>query len=122
MTADDSPPADALRDAFEEIVFEWPDVTNERLFGFPAYRAGETVFAVLGADGVALTRLPAAATDEVAAEFATRPFEAYGQTIGRWTYVLVPAGELDRLGPFVRESYERARSGTTSVPPPEEGP
>lgn len=121
MDASDAAANPDLQAAFEDLVGDWPDVTSELLFGYRAYRAGETVFAVLDADGVALTRMPAASRTQLAGERETGPFEAYGQTIDSWIHVPVSPGDLESLAPFVRESYDRARSGTASVPPPADG-
>lgn len=109
-----------LKSAFEERVVGWPDVTATVLFGFPAYRVQGTVFAVLETDAVALTRLPFAGRVRLAEDHDVGPFEAYGQTIDSWVSVETSGRGLDSLVPFVRESYETARSGTAPVPPPDD--
>lgn len=65
-------------------------------------------------------RLPTGGREELVDEHDAGPFEAYGQTIGSWVRVETTATDLDELVPFVRESYQRARSGTAAVPPPDE--
>lgn len=120
MSSDGRTPDDGLRAAFEDRVFDWPDVTTQVLFGYPAYRVTGTVFAVLDAEGIALTRLPANEEATLVQDHDTGPFEAYGQTIGRWTHVTADADDLEHFLPFVRASYETARSGTRDVPPPDE--
>lgn len=117
---DDESTEAALQSAFEERVLAWPDVTATVLFGFPAYRVQETVFAVLDTGAVVLTRLPAGGRERLADEYPVGPFEAYGQTIDSWVRVDATGVTLDSLLPFARESYERARSGTTPVPPPDD--
>lgn len=86
----------------------------------PGLPGDETVFAVLDTDAVVLTRLPAAGRKQLADEHDTGPFEAYDQTIGSWVSVETDGRDLDSLVPFVRESYETARSGTAAVPPPDD--
>lgn len=118
MTAPE--PDTALAARFDELVRDWADVATDDLFGFRAYRANGTVFAVLDGDAVVLTRLPAAAETDLAADRETGPFEAYGQMIDSWVRVPVTGDRVGELRPYVRGSYEAAHSGTTSVPPPEE--
>lgn len=101
----------ALEQSFEDLVMDWPAVTRETMFGCPSYRAGDTIFAVLVTDGIALTRLPEADREAIEAEFEAGPFEAGGRTIKKWVQVFVedPA-TVDRLEPFIRSSYDAART------------
>lgn len=120
MDATDSPQAGPLQTAVEEVVIKWDGVTTERLFGFPAYRVGGRLFAVLDEDGVALTRLRDADRERLQTDFEVGSFEAYGQTIGKWEYVPTDVDDLERLVDYVRASYATARSETRSVPPPDD--
>lgn len=120
MTGDDLRTDAGLAAVFEQTVRDWPGVAGTDLFGYRAYEADGTVFAVLDAEGVALTRLPGEAAQRLATDHETGPFEAYGRTIGKWEYVRMGADDLDALVPYVRESYEAAHSGTGSVPPPDD--
>lgn len=122
MTGYDANAGAGFKAAVEHLVCDWPAVTGSLLFGFPAYRAEDSVFAVIDSHGVALARLPESTEDQLAANWETGPFTAYGQTIDRWVYVEATVDDLEALGPFVRESYETALSGTAAVPPPTDHP
>ncbi|WP_255194952.1 TfoX/Sxy family protein [Halorarius litoreus] len=99
-----------LRDAFERLVLDWPDVAARPMFGCPSYQADGTLFAVLVTDGVALTRLPDDRRDALDAAFETGPFQAGERTVTKWVQVAVDATELDALVPYVESSYEAARA------------
>lgn len=120
MENTDVPEAGPLQSTVEAVVLEWAGVTAERLFGFPAYRADGQLFLVLDEDGVALTRLPNARREHLAADFEVGTFEAYGQAIGKWEYVPADVDDVERLVEYVQASYEAARSETRSVPPPDD--
>lgn len=110
----------ALKVAFEEVVLDWREVTTPWMFGYPTYKAGGTIFAMVVNDGLVFTRLPDVERERLAGVYQTGPFEAGGQTIGSWVHVVVGADYLDGLVPFVRASHEAALSESRSVPPPEE--
>lgn len=103
-----------LKAAFEETIAGWPEVSTETMFGCPSYRAGETIFAVLNTDSVALTRLPEEDREAVEAAFEAGPFDAGGRTISKWVQVFVedPAA-LDDLEPYIEASYESALAETS---------
>ena len=98
-----------LRDAFEALVLDWPEVTVRTMFGCPSYQADGTLFAVLVTDGVALTRLPEDRRESLAAAYETGPFQAGDRTVTAWVQATVEdAAALDDLEPYVRASYESA--------------
>ena len=107
------PDADtALKDAFEQLVLDWPGVTPKTMFGCPSYLANGTLFAVLVSEGVALTRLPNGHSEELETSFDTRPFKAGARTVKKWIQVVLDdPSDLDSLRPYVRASYESARQG-----------
>lgn len=112
----------ALKVAFEEVVLDWRDVTGQWLFGYPTYRAGGTVFAVIANDGLVLTRLPERERERLDERYETGPFQAGEQTIHKWVHVGVGADDLEDVIPFVRASHEAALGESRSVPPPEDEP
>jgi hypothetical protein len=101
----------ALREAFDELVGGWDDMSNVTMFGCPCYRASGKVFAALTADAVVLTRLPDDARAELAAEWETEPFDVQGRSTGKWVQVPVEGADLGELEPYVRASYEAAAAG-----------
>lgn len=121
METYDPAEGEATRFAVESVVDDWAAVTSRRLFGYPAFYAGGTIFALVGNDGLALTRLPEDDRERLAETHDVGPFEAGGQTIGKWIYVPVGPEDVDALVPFLRASYQGAHSESRPVPPPEEG-
>lgn len=105
----DSDRGAAVKEAFEEMVLDWPGVTATTMFGCPSYRADGTLFAVLVTGAVALTQLPDEDRDEVAQSFETGPFQAGDRTVTRWVQVTID-DEADRstLETFVNASYAAA--------------
>lgn len=112
--------AEALKLAVEEVVLDWQAVTTPWMFGYPAYKARETIFAMVVNDGLVLTRLPDVERERLAESYEIGPFEAGGQTIDSWVHVRVGADDLDDLVSFVRASHEAALGESRNVPPPEE--
>lgn len=102
---------EALQTAFEDVVFDWADVTATTMFGCPTYLADGTIFAVLVTDGVALTRLPDDHRERVARAFETGPFQAGDRTVTKWVQVTIDdVAALDSLVPDIEASYESARA------------
>ncbi|MFC7136103.1 TfoX/Sxy family protein [Halobaculum litoreum] len=99
-----------LRALCDRVTENWPGVAHTTMFGCPSYTADGTLFAVVSTQGVALTRLPDADRERLAAEVAVEPFAAGARTVDRWA--VLPAAvatdcDLDR---YLRASYEAARS------------
>ena len=106
--------AGRIRRGLDRLVMRWPGVRSDELFGCPAYRADGTIFAVLTTGAVALTRLPDDKRDELKRSFQTRPFGSGERNIGRWVNVRVDDnGDLERLLPYLEESYKHALGGRT---------
>lgn len=101
----------ALREAFDELVGGWEEMSTVTMFGCPSYRADGKVFAVLTTDAVALTRLPADARAELEAERETEPFDANGRSVKKWVQVPVDGGSVGEIERYVRTSYEAAVAG-----------
>lgn len=111
----------ALRVAFEDLVRDWQGVATRWMFGYPTYRAGGTIFALVANDGLVLTRLPESEREPLDEGYETGPFQAGEQTIGSWVHVAVGADHLEDILPFVRASHDAALGESRSVPPPEDG-
>lgn len=98
-----------VRQAFEEIVLSWPEVTQKQMFGCPGYRAGGTLFAVLITGGLALTKLDEEQRAALASQEAVRPFRAGERMIQKWPVLsLTDSLELEGYLPFVEQSYRNA--------------
>lgn len=120
METYDPDEGEATKLAVESVVEDWAAVSQRRLFGFPAFYAGGTIFVLIANDGIALTRLPEDDRERLSESHDVGPFEAGGQTIGKWTFVPAGPGDVDDLVPALRASYGAARSESGPVPPPEE--
>ncbi|MBX0321962.1 TfoX/Sxy family protein [Halomicroarcula sp. F13] len=112
MTYYDPETGAALKAALDDLVSEWPAVTERTMFGCPSYQADGTLFAVVVTDGVALTRLPETDRPELEAAFETGPFRAGERTVTKWVQVTVDEDGVERLAPFVESSYEAALEET----------
>jgi hypothetical protein len=101
-----------LRETFEREVLAWPDVTQKKMFGCPAYRAAGTLFAFLIDDAVVLTQVPEDERAEVAERLDARPFQPGAHAITCW--LAVPFDEsrsVRRLLDDVRNAYQVALNG-----------
>ncbi|MEN6343086.1 MAG: luciferase family protein [Methanospirillum sp.] len=94
----------------EEIVMEWPGVTEKKLFGSPAYLVGKTNFLMLVTGGIVLTRLGDQEKDRLLEDPRADYFVGHGRVIKKWVQVSVPSPEdLDAFVPCIRSSYETSR-------------
>lgn len=99
----------ALREAFEQQVLYWPQVTSRRMFGCPAYLADGRLFAFLVTEGVVITQLRLKERQLLAEENPTEAFKAGERTIERWTQVTITDPKtVGRIMAFVRKSYQTA--------------
>jgi hypothetical protein len=98
-----------LETSVDRMVEAWADVTRTTMFGCPAYRAADSLFALLVTDGVVLTRLPEEFRPDVEAAFEAGPFVAGNRTINKWVRIRVESAEdVEGLRPFLQASYETA--------------
>lgn len=101
--------AGGLKAAFEDVVLSWPEVNVRSTEGCPAYFVAGELFATLVTDGVVLTWLSDADRERLDRDFQTGPFRTDGGD--GWVEVSMSDGHaLDTLVPFVRSSYDAARS------------
>ncbi|MFC7071137.1 TfoX/Sxy family protein [Halobaculum lipolyticum] len=105
----DEAAAGDLRARCDRTTENWPGVAHTTMFGCPSYTADGTLFAVVSTQGVALTRLPDAERERLAADHPVEPFEAGGRTVGRWAVVPPAAATACDLDRYLRASYEAAR-------------
>lgn len=98
-----------VRQALEETLSQWPQVTTVTTFGCPGYRAGETLFVALVTGGVVLTQLNEDQRAALATQYAVRPFRAGGRMIQEWVVVPVTDSlQVQALLPLVEQSYRNA--------------
>jgi len=98
-----------LRQALEEKVLPWLHVGTSKMFGCPCYRAKGTLFAFLFMDSLVITRLGEKDKEKISRQRRTMPFEAANRKIPAWLRIPVQEkGELVKLMPFVKKSYESA--------------
>ena len=99
----------ALRLALEDKVLTWPQVKATKMFGCPCYRAKGTLFAFLFMDSLVITRLSERDRERISDQRETMPFEAANRKIPSWLRIPTKdEGELIKLIPFVKKSYESA--------------
>ena len=101
-----------LREAFEKIVLQWPDVEKKVLFGSPSYVTRGTSFAMLVTGGFILTQLDEGRKAALLADFGAEYFVGHGRVIKKWVLVRIrDPGEIARFVPFIEASYAAAAPG-----------
>ena len=101
--------AGPVRQALEDAVLDWPEVTTKRMFGCPAFMAAGKLFTFVVTRGVVLTGLSDEYLESVREQMETEEFRAGERLIGDW--VLVPMDgpeDLADIVPFIEASYEGA--------------
>ncbi len=101
-----------LREKFEAIVLQWPDVEKKTLFGSPSYTTRGTSFAMLVTGGFILTQLDGDRKAALLAEPNAEYFVGHGRVMKKWVVVGIrdPA-EIERFVPFIEASYAAAAPG-----------
>ncbi len=95
--------------ALDELVRDWPDVTTGKLFGSRAYRAKGVLFAMVGGEGVILTKLQPDQVAIAAKENRARTFVGHGKEIPAWIeFPLEDATGVTRMASMIRLAYEQA--------------
>ena len=98
-----------IREKFEEIVLQWPEVTKKKMFGSPTYSARGTIFAMLVNGGIILSQLD----EEQKAALLSGPdaeyFVAHGRVIKKWVLIRIQnIADIEQFTPFIEASYNRA--------------
>jgi hypothetical protein len=98
-----------IQAALDELVRDWPDVTTGKMFGSRAYRAKGVLFAMIGGEGVILTKLGPDQRETAAAEGRAHAFVGHGKEIPAWIeFPVEDAAGVAPMAPMVRHAYENA--------------
>ncbi len=98
-----------IQAALDELVCAWPDVTTGKMFGSRAYRAKGVLFAMIGGEGVILTKLQPDQREIAAGESRARTFVGHGKEIPAWTeFPVEGATGVATMASMVRHAYENA--------------
>lgn len=98
-----------LREKFEEIVLQWPDVTKKKMFGTPSYSARGRIFAMLVNGGIILSQLDDEEKEALLSGPDAEYFIAHGRVIKKWVLIRIKdSAEVEWFIPFIEASYHRA--------------
>jgi hypothetical protein len=98
-----------IQAALDELVRDWPDVTTGKMFGSRAYRARGVLFAMIGGQGVILTKLQPDQREIATRESRAQPFVGHGKEIPAWMeFPLEDATGVANIASMVRNAYENA--------------
>ena len=78
-----------LREKFEKIVLQWPDVEKKMLFGSPSYTTRGTSFAMLVTGGFILTQADEDRKAALLAEPEADYFVGHGRVMKKWVVVRI---------------------------------
>ncbi len=98
-----------IQAALDDLVRGWPDVTTGKMFGSRAYRAKGVLFAMIGGEGVILTKLQPDQRENAARESRAHTFIGHGKEIPAWIeFPLEDATGVASMASLVRHAYENA--------------
>jgi hypothetical protein len=101
----------AIRLKLEEEVLRWPEVTTRKMYGCPCYKFQKRLFAFLVTDGIVITKSSEVDKTVLSTRFSSMPFQAGKRTMKGWPQIrLKTASDLDAIIPFVKSSYDLAKS------------
>jgi hypothetical protein len=104
-----------FRAQLEQEVLGWEGVRRKTMFGCPAYSAGDTLFVFLVTAGIVLTRLGEHEREELVRREEATPFQAGTRTVPGWIRIpVMTPGDLKRILPHLRVSYEAAITSSTA--------
>ena len=98
----------ATREAVEEIVLGWPEVTASKLFGCPSYRGAGILFAFVSDWGLVLTKLSDEERVRADEELGPEPEVDLAGKSAKWRFVEVDDGNTAQVAPFLRICYEHS--------------
>lgn len=97
--------------ALDHLVLGWPDVSTGKMFGSRAYRAKGVLFAMIGGEGVILTKLRPDERKMAGRDNDARSFVGHGRELPGWVeFPVTGASDVDLMAPMVRRAYENAKS------------
>jgi hypothetical protein len=100
-----------LEAAVDALVQSWPDVAIGKMFGSRSYRAKGVLFAMIGGEGLILTKLDPQQRAAVVDAHEAHPFVGRGKEVPAWAeFAVADAAGLDRLATLVRNAYDGALS------------
>ncbi len=95
--------------AVDALVQSWPDVAIGKMFGSRSYRAKGVLFAMIGGDGLILTKLDPQQRAAASDVHDAHPFVGRGKEVPAWIeFAVVGAADLERLATVVRSAYDNA--------------
>ncbi len=98
-----------IQAALDELVLGWPDVTTGKMFGSRAYRAKGVLFAMIGGEGVILTKVEPDQRESAARGNRAHTFVGRGKEIPAWIeFPLEDATGVAAMASMVRHAYENA--------------
>jgi hypothetical protein len=97
-----------LRKKLEDEILSWPKVTHRKMMGCPCYLAGGKMFAGLVTRGIVITKLTSEEKNELAGIHTVEPFTMGSRTTKKWARLTLEPGEVQKVLPYIRKSYERA--------------
>lgn len=104
-----------IQAALDELTREWPEVTTGKMFGSRAYRARGVLFAMIGGQGVILTKLQRDQWAVAASSSDAHTFVGRGKEIPAWTeFPLEDAAGVAGIAPMVRHAYDNALADTAA--------
>ena len=108
-TLHDSTKGPEIQAALDGFVLGWPDVSTSKMFGSLAYRARGVLFAMIGGEGLILTKLLPEQRENAAGEHDAHPFVGRGKEVPAWIeFSLENAAGVATLESTIRDAYENA--------------
>lgn len=97
------------RETLEAKIMNWPGVACKEMMGCLCYFRGKKFFAFLITNEIVITKLAKDDRTKLSERVASKPFAMAGRTASTWIQVpLMQPGDLQRVLPYVRKSYEAA--------------
>jgi TfoX/Sxy family transcriptional regulator of competence genes len=101
-----------LREQFEDIVLQWPDVTKKKMFGSPTYSARGRIFAMLVNGGIILSQLDDEKKEALLSGPDAEYFVAHGRVIKKWVLIRIQnSADIEQFISFIEASYAAAAGG-----------
>lgn len=96
-----------LKEAFDEKILQWPDVTTRKMMGCPSYMAKGKMFALVVTRGLVLPKLDEQEKENLTDVHEWEPFKAH-RTVKKWAHLKTDPEDIEKLLPFIKASYRNA--------------
>ena len=99
-----------IRDELDKEILKWPGVTSREMMGCLCYLHGKNMIAFLVTDGMVISKLSEQEQNNLSKSSKKMDFKMRGKPFRKPVWELKTRDNLRTILPFVKKSYQAAKS------------